>query len=253
MAQPTSTRTHTHTNTLTLSDTNTHTNAEKKRLTSARSLGSKLSGIHPVVELPLLCFAATPTRHQCHAHAQSYQAAIHLPQRQPSVYRVVYWQQSHGTWLRGMPQRVQFIKLNMAVALCSSPVRCCCCNAGAAVAMQPDVVHIFCFSFCRFCCFCCFCRCLRCALYYQQSYVCPSVSRIPYSVSRYAICRVPFPDLCNSMHVPHFCSKTCRTCMWCMAATKIPQKVPQTLNLKHVARCTNSAASSLIEFATTWV
>lgn len=116
--------------------------------------------------------------------------------------------------------------------------------------MQPAVVHIFCFSFCRFCCFC---RCLRCALYYQQSYVCPSVSRIPYSVSRYAICRVPFPDLCNSMHVPHFCSKTCRTCMWCMAATKIPQKVPQTLNLKHVARCTNSAASSLIEFATATV
>lgn len=95
MAQPTSTRTHTHTNTLTLSDTNTHTNAEKKRLTSARSLGSKLSGIHPVVEVPLLCFAATPTRHQCHAHAQSYQAAIHLPQRQPSVYRVVYWQPWH--------------------------------------------------------------------------------------------------------------------------------------------------------------
>lgn len=27
---------------------------------------------------------------------------------------------SHGTWLRGMPQRVQFIKLNTTVALCSS-------------------------------------------------------------------------------------------------------------------------------------
>lgn len=140
-----------------------------------------------------------------------------------------------------MPQRVQFIKLNTAVALCSAPVRAV---AVAAVAMQPDVVHIFCFFFCHFCRFCCFCRCLRSALCYQQSYVCPSLSRIPFAIRCYAICRVPLPDLCNSMHVPHFCRKTCRTCMWRMAATKIPQKVPQMLNLKHVARCTDCSASS---------
>lgn len=113
------------------------------------------------------------------------------------------------------------------------------------VAMQPDVVHIFCFSFCR--CFCC--RWLRSLLFAISNRICPSVSRIPFSVFRipYAICRVPFPDLCNSMHVPHFCSKTCRTCrMWPKRhtrrlATKIPQKVPQT-----ASRGTDFCSASLL-------
>lgn len=152
---------------------------------------------------------------------------------------------SHGTWLRGMPQRVQFIKLNMTVALCSSAVRAvvatwgrcrgsCCHAAGCCTYLL--------FLFLPF---------LPFLLFLSLSSLCSLLSaivcmsfRIPYPVSRYAICRVPFPDLCNSMHVPHFCSKTFRKCMWCMAATKIPQKVPQTLNLKHVARCTDCSASS---------
>lgn len=112
---------------------------------------------------------------------------------------------SHGTWLRGMPQRVQFIKLNTAVALCSAPV---CAVAVAAVAMQPDVVHIFCFFFCRFCCFC---RCLRCALCYQQSYVCPSLSRIPFAAMPYAVSRFliyAIPCMCHisaAKHAAHAC------------------------------------------------
>lgn len=123
MVQPTSTRTrtHTHTNTLTLSDTHTHTHTsrEKKRLTSARSLGSKLSGIHPVVELPLLCFAAMP---RPHPHQLLLLSLIRqrFTCQSASLQSIASSIGSHGTWLRGMPQRVQFIKLNTTVALCSS-------------------------------------------------------------------------------------------------------------------------------------
>lgn len=152
----------------------------------------------------------------CHAHCRVLSAGDSLATTPASVYRV-------GTWLRGMPQRIQFIKLNMAVALRFCAILgqgvSCCHAAGCCTYLL--ILFLF-----------CFCRCLRSGLCYQQSSF-----RIPFSRIPYAICRVPFPDLCNSMHVPHFCCKTCRTCrMWLChtAATKIPQKVPQTRHVKHV-------------------
>lgn len=184
MAQPTSTRTHTHTNTLTLSDTNTHTNAEKKRLTSARSLGSKLSGIHPVVELPLLCFAATPTRHQCHAHAQSYQAAIHLPQRQPSVYRVVYWQPWHLAAGHATACPVHKTKHGCCALLFSCPLLLlqrggsCCHAAGCCTYLLflflPFLLFLSLSSVCSL----------------LSAIVCMSF-RIPYPVFRIPLCHMP--------------------------------------------------------------
>lgn len=154
---------------------------------------------------------------------------------------------SHGTWLRGMPQRVQFIKLNTTVALCSS------CSTGQWQLLPCSrMLYISFVSFSAVSAVSAVSVAVFAVLFAisNRMYVLPyPASSVP--LCHYAICRrVPFPDLCNAMHVPHFCSKTCRTCMWRMAATKIPQKVPQMLNLKHVARCTDCSATVLIEFAT---
>lgn len=185
--------------------------------------------------------SATPTPTPTSA-AESYQATIQLQPRQPSVYRVVYWQPRHLATGHATACPVHKTKHDCCALLLLQH------GAVAAVAMQPDVVHIF-VSFSAV-------SAVSVAVFAVLFAISNRMYVLPYPVSsvplcHYAICRrVPFPDLCNSMHVPHFCSKTCRTCMWRMAATKIPQKVPQMLNLKHVARCTDCSATVLIEFAT---
>lgn len=115
---------------------------------------------------------------------------------------------SHGTWLRGMPQRVQFIKLNTTVALCSS-----CSTAQWQLLPCSRMLYISFVSFSAV-------SAVSVAVFAVLFAISNRMYVLPYPVSsvplrHYAICRrVPFPDLCNSMHVPHFCSKTCRTCMW---------------------------------------
>lgn len=83
---------------------------------------------------------------------------------------------SHGTWLRGMPQRVQFIKLNTTVALCSS------CSTGQWQLLPCSrMLYISLFLFLPF------------LLFLSLSSLCSLLSaivcisfRIPYPVCRYA-------------------------------------------------------------------
>lgn len=185
-----------------------------------RSLGSKLSGIHRVVELPLLCFDATARRHSMAINVPRPLRSL-ISQRftcHAACFSLSRWHLAAGHATACPVHKTKHGRC--AALLCHTGEEVSCCHAAGCCTY-------FCFCFCF-----CFCRCLRSGLCYQQSSF-----RIPFSRIPYAICRVPFPDLCNSMHVPHFCCKTCRTCrMWLChtAATKIPQKVPQTRHVKHV-------------------
>lgn len=114
---------------------------------------------------------------------------------------------SHGTWLRGMPQRVQFIKLNMTVALCSSAVRAvvatwgrcrgsCCHAAGCCTYLL--------FLFLPF---------LPFLLFLSLSSLCSLLSaivcmsfRIPYPAMPYAVSRFliyAIPCMCHISAAKH--------------------------------------------------
>lgn len=105
---------------------------------------------------------------------------------------------SHGTWLRGMPQRVQFIKLNTAVALCSaavrSPVVAACGRGSGSCCYAAGCCTYLLFLFLPFLPF------LPFLLFLSLSSLCSLLSAIvcmsfliPYPVSRLPLCHMPCP------------------------------------------------------------
>lgn len=128
------------------------------------------------------CFVLLPCRRPINATptptpttaAESYQATIHVPKRQPSVYRVVYWQPRHLATGHATACPVHKTKHDCCALLLLQH------GAVAAVAMQPDVLFLF-LPFLPFLLFLSLSS--LCSL--LSAIVCMSF-RIPYPVCRYA-------------------------------------------------------------------
>lgn len=173
-----------------------------------RSLGSKLSGIHRVVELPLLCFDATARRHS---------RAINVPRPLPSLisrrftchdacFSLSRWHLAAG---HATACPVHKTKHGRCAALL--------CHTGVGGQLLPcsRMLHLFLFLFLLLL------LPLSSLWPLLSAIVCPSVSRfpvfrMPYAVSRFLIYAIPC--MCHISAAKHAVHAACGS------ATRLQQK-----------------------------
>lgn len=165
------------------------------------------------VLLPRLgAISATPTPTPTTAvAAESYQATIHLPQRQPSVYRVVYWQPRHLAAGHATACPVHKTKHGCCALLCSCP----CCGSGSCCYAAGCCTYLL-FLFLPFLPFLLFLSlsslCSLLSAIVCMSFLIPyPVCRIPFAAMPYAVSRFliyAIPCMCHisaAKHAAHAC------------------------------------------------